>query len=139
MPLAALLNPATLTAVGGLLERFIPDPEAREKAKLELLELNQRGELAQIEVNKAEAAHKSVFVAGWRPFIGWTCGIGFLVHVLLPPVYGILRVWHPEIGDPPVLDFGQIMPVLLGMLGIGGLRSWEKKNGLVTNAIRAKD
>jgi hypothetical protein len=85
----------------------------------------------QLEINKAEASHKSIFVAGWRPFIGWTCGIALAWHFVLQPLIMFLSVLFgfalPEL---PAFDMGSLMTVLMGMLGLGGLRTYEKQKGL---------
>ena len=75
--------------------------------------------LGQLAINNVEAAHKSIFVSGWRPFIGWVCGLGLFYNVLLNP---ILSVWFTM----PAVDPAQLYPVLMGMLGLGGLRTAEK-------------
>ena len=106
---------------------FIPNSNDRAKAKEQLEQAEQKGELdivlGQISVNRQEAAHKSIFVAGWRPFIGWVCGVGLAYNVIVSP---ILDIWlaMPEV-DPSLL-----YPVLLGMLGLGGMRSYEKFKGV---------
>jgi hypothetical protein len=128
-PLSALLD------IGGkVIDRVWPDPAQAAAAKLELFKLQQSGELAQIagqmEVNKAEAANPNVFVSGWRPFIGWVCGLGFGVQF----VFGPLAEWGSSLyGHPvkfPPMDTGTMMPLLLGMLGLGGLRTAEKIQGV---------
>ena len=85
----------------------------------------------QLEINKAEATHKSIFVAGWRPFIGWTCGVALCWHFVLAPITiflcAYLGVVIPEL---PTFDMGSLMTVLMGMLGLGGLRTYEKQKGL---------
>ena len=79
--------------------------------------------MGQLEVNKVEAAHKSLFVAGWRPFVGWVAGIGLAYNVIIAQILGI---WFtvPEV-DPSLLT-----PVLMGMLGMGAMRSYEKSKGV---------
>ena len=91
----------------------------------------QQALLAQIEVNKAEAASGSVFKGGWRPFIGWVCGAAFAYHFVLQPfiVFGV-TVAGVEMPELPTFDMGSLMTVMMGMLGLGGLRSYEKKQGL---------
>ena len=125
----------------GLINRFFPDPAQAAAAQLELLKMAQTGELAQlaadadiakaqIAVNQAEAASGSLFVAGWRPFIGWTCGAAFAYKFVLAPAvaFGMTAAGHPI--ELPVLDFTEMSTVLLGMLGIGGLRTLEKLKGV---------
>lgn len=116
-----------------LLERWFPDPEKKAAAEMELFKLMQAGELqttiAQLEVNAKEAQHQSIFVAGWRPFVGWVCGSAFLyvsvLHSLLA-WYARGKGWPA----PPTLDSDVLMYVLGGMLGLGGFRSMEKIKGV---------
>ena len=126
------LDPVTaLFEVGSkVLDRILPDPAQQAAAKLELLKLQQNGELAQIsgqmDINKIEAASSSVFVSGWRPSIGWVCGAGFAVQFVIGPLaeWGSALYGHPV--KFPQMDTGTMMPLLLGMLGLGGLRTAEK-------------
>jgi len=126
------MNPlliAPLLEVGGkLIDRLFPDPVEREKAQLELLKMAQAGDLAQMEVNKAEAVHPSIFVAGWRPGAGWCCVIGLGYTFLLRPVLS----WLAEMYGwpiPPAIDVDALLVLLGGMLGLGGLRTVEKVKG----------
>jgi hypothetical protein len=113
-----------------VLDRVLPDPAQQAAAKLELMKLQQNGELAQItgqmEINKVEAASSSLFVSGWRPSIGWVCGAGFAVQFVIGPLaeWGAALAGHPV--KFPQMDTGTMMPLLLGMLGLGGLRTAEK-------------
>ena len=126
------LDPVTaLFEVGSkVLDRVLPDPAQQAAAKLELMKLQQNGELAQItgqmEINKVEAASSSLFVSGWRPSIGWVCGAGFAVQFVIGPLaeWGAALYGHPV--KFPQMDTGTMMPLLLGMLGLGGLRTAEK-------------
>jgi len=124
-PLSALLD------IGGkVIDRVWPDPEKAAAAKLELFKMQQSGELAamagQMEINKVEAASSSLFVSGWRPSIGWICGAGFAVQFVIGPLaeWGSALYGHPV--KFPQMDTGTMMPLLLGMLGLGGLRTAEK-------------
>ena len=126
------LDPVTaLFEVGSkVLDRVLPDPAQQAAAKLELMKLQQNGELAQItgqmDINKVEAASSSLFVSGWRPSIGWVCGAGFAVQFVIGPLaeWGSALYGHPV--KFPQMDTGTMMPLLLGMLGLGGLRTAEK-------------
>ena len=91
----------------------------------------QQALLAQLEINKAEAASGSVFKGGWRPFVGWVCGIALLYHFILSPLI-IFSVTLTGIEIPPIpeFDMGSLMTVLMGMLGLGGLRTYEKQKGI---------
>ena len=128
-PISALLD------VGSkVIDRVWPDPAQAASAKLELMKLPQSGELAQIagqmDINKVEAANPSVFVSGWRPGIGWVCGAGFAVQFVVGPLaeWGSALYGHPV--KFPQMDTGTMMPLLLGMLGLGGMRTAEKMQGV---------
>jgi len=124
---------ALLPVASSVIDRVIPDKEAAEKAKREMqLELvNNINDIAkaQIEVNKQEAAHRNVFVAGWRPFIGWTCGAAFCYHFVIQPLLVFVLAANGVALDLPSFDMGALMTVLTGMLGLGGLRTFEKMKG----------
>ena len=116
-----------------LLDHFIPDPEKKREAEMELVRMAAEGELkqtiAQLEINAREATHASVFVAGWRPFFGWAGGAGFIYATILQP----LLAWGAAIKGwpaPPTLNLDLLWVVITGMLGIGGLRTVEKFKGV---------
>jgi hypothetical protein len=124
-----LIGPVT-----GLLDKFIEDKDQRAVLAHEIATMSEKHaqELAkgQLEVNKAEAASGSIFKGGWRPFIGWVCGAAFAYHFILQPmiVFGV-AVAGVTIPDLPEFDMATLMPVLMGMLGLGGLRTVEKLQG----------
>ena len=116
-----------------LLDRFVPDPEAKRQAEMELIRMAADGELkqtiAQLEINAREAAHPSVFVAGWRPAFGWCGALGFLYATIGQP----LLAWGAAIKGwptPPALNLDLLWVVVTGLLGIGGLRTFEKTKGV---------
>lgn len=116
-----------------LLERFVPDPEKKAAAEMELVKMAADGELkqviAQLEINSREAASPSLWVSGWRPFFGWIGGLGFLYATVLQPVlvwYGSAKGWP----SPPEVNIDLLWVVITGLLGIGGLRTFEKKAGV---------
>lgn len=126
----ALIGPVT-----GLLDKFIPDADEKARIAHELATMGEKhGQqlaLAQIEVNKAEAASGSIFKGGWRPFIGWVCGVAFAYHFVLQPIILFaVTAYGLEIPTLPEFDMTSLMTVLGGMLGIGGLRTYEKQKGL---------
>jgi hypothetical protein len=121
--------------------RFIPDKNKRAEAK-ELFEGQMLKALTglvagQLEINKQEASHPSIFVAGWRPFIGWVCGVALVWNFIIQPLLLWIAWMMPELGidmsTAPKLDSGELMTVLLGMLGLGGLRTYERRLGLERN------
>ena len=133
MAIAALL-PSLLPVVGDVLDRFFPNKEERAKAEREieakLTEHLASIDLAQLEVNKQEASHRSLLVAGWRPFVGWTCGLALFYTYLVQPMATFVLAQTGHLIQLPPVDLSAMMPVLLGMLGLGGLRSFEKYKGV---------
>ena len=143
---AGLLKTVTGPILEGVL-RFIPDKNKREEAK-ELFEGQMLTALTglvqgQLEINKKEAEHTSIFVAGWRPFIGWVCGIALVWNFIIQPLLLWIAWMIPELGidmsTAPKLDSGELMTVLLGMLGLGGLRTYEKRLGVDRNTLKKGD
>ena len=133
MAIAALL-PSLLPVVGDVLDRFFPNKEEKARAEREiqakLAEHLAKIDMAQIEVNKQEAAHRSLFVAGWRPFVGWTCGLALFYTYVAQPMAMFIMAQTGDLVQLPQLDLSTMMPVLLGMLGLGGLRTYEKFKGV---------
>jgi hypothetical protein len=128
--LTTLIEPATK-----LLDKVIEDKDQKAKLAHELATMADRlaheQNLAQIQVNREEASSGSLFKGGWRPCIGWICGIAFGYHFVLQPVIVfIVEMIGMEIPDLPKFDMNTLLTVLGGMLGIGGLRSYEKSKGL---------
>jgi hypothetical protein len=118
-----------------LLDRFVPDPEAKRQAEAEFLSMAMQGELkqviAQLEINAREATHPSIWVAGWRPAVGWVGALGLLYATIGQPVLAWVsaaRGWPV----PPELNVDLLWVTLSGMLGIGGLRTYEKAKGVAT-------
>lgn len=113
-----------------LLDKVIPDADERSRLAHEIATLAERQAheiaKAQIAVNKEEASSHSMFVSGWRPAVGWVCTLGLATNYLFVPICNfLLTVTESPITVPP-LDLSEMMPVLLGMLGLGGLRTYEK-------------
>ena len=128
--LTALIGP-----VSKLVGKFIEDKDVKNKLSHDLATLAQRHaqELAksQIEVNKMEAQSRHWFVASWRPFIGWTCGIALMWHFVLSQfILFFATMFGYSLPALPDFDMGSLMTVLMGMLGLGGLRTFEKYKGM---------
>ena len=121
--------------VSNILDKVIPDADEKAKLAHELATMAdthaQQALLAQLEINKAEAASGSVFKGGWRPFVGWVCGVALLYHFILSPLilFGV-SLTGVDIPPIPEFDMGSLMTVLMGMLGLGGLRTYEKQKGI---------
>jgi len=125
------LLPSISPAVTDVIGRFLPeDKEAKAKAEREIeAQLTThlaKIDLAQLDINKTEAAHRSIFVAGWRPFIGWSCGVALSWTYVVMPIAQFVLAQTGHLVDLPAMNMSEMMPVLMGMLGLGGLRSFEK-------------
>lgn len=119
--------PALITAISSIINSVISNKADQDAAKLKILEMQATGELnnalAQLEVNKNEASSLSWFVAGWRPAIGWICGLALLNNYIIVP-YAVAFGLHV-----PSLNMSELMTILMGMLGLGAYRTVEKLRG----------
>lgn len=129
--------PLLIDPLSRLLDKIIPDPDMREKARAELMRAERESDLeelrlaisadnAQTEINKTEAANPDLFVSGWRPFIGWVCGVAFAYHFVVQPLLAFAILNAGGEVKLPVFDMEALSTVLMGMLGLGGLRTIEK-------------
>jgi len=124
------------TALDPLINRFFPDPQKALEFRNEMMKTLVTSDVAQLEVNKAEAASGSLFVAGWRPFIGWICGFALVYEFLLRPLLPWIAIQTGfAVADlPSVTLSGQLWELMFGMLGMGALRSFDKYQG--TGAVQ---
>lgn len=113
-----------------VLDKFIPDPAEKAKAEGELRGALLAWDQMQAGVNAEEAKSASVFVAGWRPFVGWTCGASFALNVVILPLLNFVIVANGGQAVVIPMDTNLIMSTLFGMLGLGGLRTFEKIKGV---------
>ena len=122
---STLVGPVT-----GLLDKFIEDKDQKNALAHEIATMSERHhqELmkSQIEVNKVEAANSNLFVSGWRPFIGWTCGLGMFGNFITIPFANFVLALAKIDIVIPLVPLETMMPVLMGMLGLGAMRSFEK-------------
>lgn len=136
-PLIAAAIPKVLDIFGDALQSLFPDSAEREQKRLEYAlkvqeTLNQL-DLAQIEVNKVEAQSASLFVAGWRPFIGWVCGFAFAYSLIVQPFMAfLLAAYDHPVKELPVIDGDLLGWAMGGMLGLGTMRTVEKVKGVTT-------
>lgn len=132
---------ALIPVLGNLLDKLIPDPKAALDAKMEVMRMAQNGELAQLnadvhlaqgqmEINKVEAASSDAFTRNWRPFIGWTCGMAFAFKFIGGPLVFVISQWFGHPITLPEFDFTEMSTILLGLLGLGTMRSVEKIKGV---------
>jgi len=116
---------AVTEVVGKVLDRVLPDKAANDAAKAQLLQMQVAGEIAsvtgQLDIDKVEAASSSTFVAGWRPFIGWICGLALAVDFIIRPffMWGCALAHYPA--EFPTLDMSELYPLIFAMLGMGAL------------------
>jgi hypothetical protein len=123
-----------------IIDKVIPDPAQKEAAKLELMKMQQAGDFKlldiqaasdfnQTEINKVEAASDSLFKSGWRPAIGWICGFALAYHFILQPFLAfVFATLHYDI-NLPMFNMDALNTLLMGMLGLGGMRSFDKMKG----------
>ena len=128
---------SVIKAVGNVVDGLHTSDEERAaasldayKAETERIIVEQEGAKGQQEINKIEAQHSSLFVAGWRPAIGWTCACGLFWHFIgYEMVSWAAAIWHPTMTPPPQLDGYELIGLTTALLGIGGLRTYEKMKG----------
>jgi len=125
-----------INQIGAAVRQVLPNPEAQREFDLKIMELAAKAEenetqliMGQIDTNKVEAAHANLFVAGWRPFIGWTAGVAlgytWVISPLLKAIFGMEEL--------PALSPDEIYPIIIGMLGLGTMRTVEKMRGVATS------
>lgn len=130
--LQALIGPVT-----GLLDKFVEDKDQKNALAHEIATMAEKqaheAAMQQILVNREEAKHKSIFVSGWRPSVGWVCSIALAWHFVLQPLtVFVAALTGAELPPLPQFDMDSLMTVLLGMLGLGGMRTLEKAKGVAS-------
>jgi hypothetical protein len=123
--LSALIQPVTK-----ILDKVIPDADTKQRIAHEIATQAHTIAQAQIEVNKTEAQSKDLFVAGWRPAVGWTCCLGMAGNFLVIPMANFALALSSSSITIPLIDLSTMLPVLMGMLGLGTLRTYEKTRGV---------
>ncbi len=120
----------TAKGVADIVDRFVETEEERRAADVLLMKIQQEPDKWQAEINKIEAGHRTIFVAGWRPFIGWVCGTGLAFHFILFP----LLEWSTKLAGTPIvaptLETGALISLVIALLGLGATRTYEKKYNL---------
>ena len=128
--LSSLFGGPAVSAVEGVanvIDRFVETDEEKKAAELLKAKLAMKPSLAQVELNKIEASHRSIFVAGARPFILWTCGVGLTWHFILHDLMTwICAIWFSQLTPPALSGTEELITVLLALLGLGGMRTIEK-------------
>lgn len=133
--LSKILKEVT-SPITDIIDELVVDKDKKNEIKYKIAELADKADeryheelMGQIEVNKEEAKHASIFVAGWRPFIGWVGGVGLGYTFVLSPFIEFIARANGFVGEMPMPDTGQLMTLILAMLGVGAMRSYDKKNG----------
>ena len=114
------------TGIANIVDKFMETPDEKRAAEIVNRKLQQRPDELQVELNKVEAGHRSIFVAGWRPAVGWICTTALAWGWIIAP---ILQFLYPD-RTMPAIEVGQAISLIMAMLGMGALRSYEKKSGL---------
>lgn len=120
----------TVREAGAALDRLFTSDDERQKNAVALAQVEQQSNAAQVEVNKQEAAHASLFIAGWRPALGWVCVAGCAYHFIVAPLLQFGLVVAGSEAELPVFDIGTLVSMVGGMLGLSWLRTEEKRAGV---------
>ena len=113
--------------VANIVDKFMETPDEKRAADIVNRKLQQRPDELQVEINKIEAGHRSMFVAGWRPAVGWICVFALAWGWLIAP---LLQFFYPN-HAMPAIEIGEAISLIMAMLGMGALRTYEKRNGLI--------
>ena len=116
------------TGIANIVDKFMETPDEKRAAEIVNRKLQQRPDELQVELNKVEAGHRSIFVAGWRPAVGWICTTALAWGWIIAP---ILQFLYPD-RTMPAIEVGQAISLIMAMLGMGALRCYEKKSGLTS-------
>lgn len=132
-----------ISGVMDIINKRVPDVNQRAQLEAEmtrkLMEMDWAAIQGQLDINKVEAAHQSTFVAGWRPGVGWVCVTALGYNFVLQPILGFLySIKYGVLPGMPILDTGDLMAILAGILGLGGMRTFEKFRG-VAGGKQSKD
>ena len=118
------------TGVADVVDRFVETEEEKKAAAILLMKIQQEPDKWQAEINKIEANHRSVFIAGWRPFIGWVGGVGLAFHFIVSPLFEWVVVIIGSKVTAPQLNTEGLISIVLALLGLAATRTYEKMNGL---------
>ena len=116
--------------IAGIIDRFVETPEEKQAAEIVKLKLMAEPSRLQVEMNQIEAQNRSLFVAGWRPFVGWVCGFALMYEYILEDVLAWgFALWAPEVTPPNIEGSDELVTILVAMLGMAGIRTLEKTQG----------
>lgn len=130
--------------IADIVDEVVVDKDKKNELKLEMMKLVDEADkryheelMGQVEVNKQEAQHASIFVAGWRPFIGWVGGVGLGYNFVLAPFIEALARWMGYVGAMPTPNSTELMTLVLSMLGVGAMRSYDKTQGTARDSLKS--
>lgn len=121
--------------VGDVIERIVPDKAKAAEMKHEVAMSLVTSDIAQMAINKEEASHPNVFVSGWRPAVGWVCVIALFFNYIISPLLAWAAVIWMHDAIIPQLDISELLTLLFGLLGMGTLRSYDKRQGTARHRI----
>tara|TARA_R100000742_G_C4279090_1_gene102886 strand:+ start:2256 stop:2651 length:396 start_codon:yes stop_codon:yes gene_type:complete len=125
-----------LGAAAPIIDKFVENKDQKNKLKAELEQSLISLDLAQAQANIEQAKHSSIFVAGARPAIMWICALGLFFHfIIFPLAEWVITIWYPNLFLPS-LDTDQILGLTVSLLGLGGMRSWEKSKGIARKSLK---
>lgn len=125
-----------LGAAAPIIDKFVENKDQKNKLKAELEQSLISLDLAQAQANIEQAKHSSIFVAGARPAIMWICALGLFFHfIIFPLAEWVITIWYPDLFLPS-LDTDQILGLTVSLLGLGGMRSWEKSKGIARKSLK---
>ena len=120
---------APIDAIGGVIDELHTSREEKDAAKIVMERLRQEPAKLQAAINRVEAQHRSLFVAGWRPFIGWVCGAGLAWKFVFYELFGWIAVTTGGNPPPELIGVGELIPLVIALLGLGAYRTTEKMAG----------
>jgi hypothetical protein len=118
------------TSVADVVDRFVETDEEKEAAAILRMKIQQEPDRWQTEINAIEAKHRTIFVAGWRPFIGWVCGVSLAMNFVVFPMMEWITKLRGDLITRPEMDTGALMTLVISLLGLGATRTYEKMIGI---------
>ena len=120
----------TASQIADIVDRFVETKEEKKAAEILLMKVQQEPDKWQAEINKVGAGHRSVFIAGWRPFIGWVCGLALAWGWLVGPIFVFFLNAFGKKMELPKINVGEAITLVMALLGLAATRTYEKKSGL---------
>ncbi len=119
-----------VSTIGGVVDKFVETPDEKTAAKIVFAKLGKESDKFQVEINKLQAKHRSIFIAGARPGMMWVCTIGMALHFIVNPIMLWIMALLDKTAIAPKIDIESLMSLVIAMLGLGAMRSWEKGKGV---------